>query len=139
MTGDTDPLRRTVSAEATVGPDDEEIDERIVPLETVPRSGDVFIDDRLVKVLNVGVAAVVAGVRVDRSDKGETYKFATDFGDSGGVTVVNVLSSIEPDVGTEMGLEDNEAASPLIETGSVPVLKDEDMRPVETTEGYWPC
>lgn len=139
MTGDTDPLRRTVSAEATVGPACEECDEKIVPLETVPRSGEVFIDDRLVKVLNVGVAAVVAEVRVDRSDKAEEYKFATDFGESGGVIVVNVLSTIEPDAGTEIGLEDNEAASPLIETGSVPVLKGEDIRPLETEEGYWPC
>lgn len=31
------------------------------PLETIPRS-EVFIDDRLVKVLNVGVAAVGAEV-----------------------------------------------------------------------------
>lgn len=139
MTGDTDPLRRTVSAETTVGPAGEESDERTVPLETVPRSGDVFIDDRLVKVLNVGVATVDAEVRVDRSDKAEVYKFATDFGDSGGVIVVNVLSSMEPDGGTELGLEDNEAASPLIDTGSVPVLKDEDMRPLETGDGYWPC
>lgn len=139
MTGDTDPLRKTVSVEATVGPAGEENDERIVPLETVPRSGEVFIDDRLVKVLNVGVAAVVAEVRVDRADKAEEYKFATDFGDSGGVIVENVLSSIEPDVGPEIGLEDSEAASPLIDTGSVLVLKDEDMRPLETGEGYWPC
>lgn len=139
MTGDTDPLRRTVSAEAIIGPADEENDERIVPLETAPRSGEVFIDDRLVKGLNVGVAAVGAEVRVDRSDKAEEYKFATDFGDSGGVIVVKVLSSIEPDGGTEIGLEESEAASPLIDTGSVPVLKDEDMRPLETGEGYWPC
>lgn len=139
MTGDTDPLRKTVSVEATVGPAGEESDERIVPLETVPRSGEVFIDDRLVKVLNVGVAAVVAEVRVDRADKAEVYKFATDFGDSGGVIMENVLSSLEPDVDTEIGLEDNEAASPLIDTGSVLVLKDEDMRPLETGEGYWPC
>lgn len=139
MTGDTDPLRRTVSAEATVDPACEESDERIVPLETIPRSGEVFIDDRLGKVLNVGVTAVVTDGRGDRSDKAEEYKFATDFGDSGGVIVVNVLSIMEPDVGTVIGLEDNEAASPLIETGSVLVLKDEDMRPLETEDGYWPC
>lgn len=72
MTGDTDPLRRTVSADAIVGPAGEASDERIVPLGTGPRSGDVFIEDRLVKVLNVGVAAVVAEVRDDdRSDKPE--------------------------------------------------------------------
>lgn len=87
----------------------------------------------------MGVAAVVTEVRVDRSDIAEEYKLATDFGDSGGVIVVNVLSIIEPDDGTEIGLEDSEAASPLIETGSVPVLKGEDMRPLDTEEGYWPC
>lgn len=122
MTGETDPLRRTVSAGTTVGPTGEESDERSVPLETVPRSGEVLIEDKLVKVLNVGVAAVVTEVRAVRSDKAELYKFESDLGDSGGVTVVYVLSSIEPDVGTESGLEDNEAASPLIETGSVAVL-----------------
>lgn len=122
MTGETDPLRRTVSAGATVGPAGEERDEKSVPLETVPRSGEVFIEDKLVKVLNVGVAAVVTEVRAVRSDKAELYKFESDLGDSGGVTVVYGLSSIEPDVGTESGLEDNEAASPLIETGSVAVL-----------------
>lgn len=139
MTGDTDPLRRAVSAEATAGPADEENDERIVPLGTAPRSGEVFIDDRLVKVLNVGVAAVGAEVRVDRSDKAEVYKFDTDFGESGGVIVVYALSSIEPDGGPEIGLEDSEAASPLMDTGSVAVLKDEDIRLLETGEGYWPC
>lgn len=139
MTGDTDPLRRTVSAGATAGPADEEYDDSIIPLETVPRSGDVFIEDRPVNVLNVGVAAVGAEVRVDRSDKVGVYIFETDFGDSGGVIMVNDLSSIEPDGGTEIGLEVSDAASPLIDTGSVPVLKDEDMRPLETGEGYWPC
>lgn len=56
------------------------------------------------------------------------YVFVVDFIESDWATVVKVLSSTDPGEEIKLALEDNEAASPLMDTGSVPVLPGEDRR-----------
>lgn len=62
-----------------------------------------------------------------------------DFIESDWVTVVKVLSSMDPGDNIRLALEDNEAASPLIDTGSVPVLPGEDRRLEEIGSWFWGC
>lgn len=139
LMGETDPLSSAVSGETIAGFAGDDSDDRIVPLEAAAPSAEVLSVDKLDKALMGDAIVVVEEAKFDLNNNAEVYKFAVDFGDSGGVTEVKVLSSMDPGDDTEIGLEDNEAASPLIDTGSVLVLRGEDMRPVETGAGYWAC
>lgn len=131
LIGEMDPLSNAVSGEAPGGFADEE--NELLADRTVAPSAVVLTVDRPEMVLMGDATADVEEAKVDLN-KCEVYKFPVDFGDSGWVTVVKVLSSMDP--GDEIGLEDSEAASPLIVTGSVLALRDEDITPVETGIGY---
>lgn len=119
-----DPFNRTVSVLEFVGLADEENDDRIVPLAA---SVVVLIEDKFVMFRMGEDAAILVGARVDLNDK-DVYVFVVDFIESACVTVVKVLSSMDPGDEIKLALEDNEAASPLMDTGSVPVLLGEDRR-----------
>lgn len=119
-----DPFNRTVSVLDIVGLADEENDDRIVPLAA---SVVVLIEDKFVMFRMGEDAAILVGARVDLNDK-DVYVFVVDFIESACVTVVKVLSSMDPGDEIKLALEDNEAASPLMDTGSVPVLLGEDRR-----------
>lgn len=117
-----DPFSRTVSVLDIVGLADEESDDRIVPLAA---SVFVLIEDKLVMFRMGEDAAILVGARVDLNDR-DVYVFVVDFIESACVTVVKVLSSMDPGDEIKLALEDNEAASPLMDTGSV--LPGEDRR-----------
>lgn len=118
-----DPFSRTVSVLDIVGLADEESDDRIVPLAA---SVVVLIEDKLDMFRMGEDAAILEGARVDLNE--DVYVFVVDFIESACVTVVKVLSSMDPGDEIKLALEDNEAASPLMDTGSVPVLPGEDRR-----------
>lgn len=71
------------------------------------------------------------GAITDLNGKLEVYMFMVDFGEAGGVMVIEDLSSTDPVVVMEV-LEDSDAASPFTDTGSGPVLPGEDSREEET-------
>ncbi len=118
------PFNRTVSVLDTVGLADEENDDKSVPLAA---SVVVLIEDKFVMFRMGEDAAILVGARVDLNDK-DVYVFVVDFIESASVTVVKVLSCMDPGDEIKLALEDNEAASPLMDTGSVPVLPGEDRR-----------
>ncbi len=118
------PFNRTVSVLDTVGLADEENDDKSVPLAA---SVVVLIEDKFVMFRMGEDAAILVGARVDLKDK-DVYVFVVDFIESASVTVVKVLSCMDPGDEIKLALEDNEAASPLMDTGSVPVLPGEDRR-----------
>ncbi len=118
------PFNRTVSVLDTVGLADEENDDKSVPLAA---SVVVLIEDKFVMFRMGEDAAILVGARVDLNDK-DVYVFVVDFIESASVTVVKVLSCMDPGDEIKLVLEDNEAASPLMDTGSVPVLPGEDRR-----------
>lgn len=122
-----DPFNRTVSVLDIAGLADEESDDRIVPLAV---SVVVLIEDKLVMFRSGEDAAILVGARVDLNDK-DVYVCVVDFIESACVTVGKVLSSMDPGDEVKLALEDNEAASPLMDTGSVPILPGEDKRLVE--------
>lgn len=130
-----DPFKRTVSLLAIVGLVDEESDDIIVPLAA---SVVVLIVDKLA-MLRIGEDTdILVGARADLKDK-DVYVFVVDFIESDWVTVVKVLSSMDPGEEIKLALEDNEAASPLMDTGSVPVLPGEDRRLEEIGTWFWGC
>lgn len=122
--GEMDPFNRTVSVLDIVGLADEESDDRIVPLAA---SVVVLIEDKLVMFRMGKDTAIFVGARVDLNDK-DVYVFVVDFIESACVAVEKVLSSMDPGDEIKLALEDNEAASPLMDTGSVLVLPGEDRR-----------
>lgn len=130
-----DPFKRTVSVLAIVGLVDEESDDIIVPLAA---SVVVLIEDKLAMFRIGEDIAILVGVRADLKDK-DVYVFVVDFIESDWVTVVKVLSSMDPGEEIKLALEDNEAASPLMDTGSVPVLPGEDRRLEEIGTWFWGC
>lgn len=130
-----DPFKRTVSVLAIVGLVDEESDDIIVPLAA---SVVVLIEDKLAMFRIGEDIAILVGAREDLKDKDE-YVFVVDFIESDWVTVVKVLSSMDPGEEIKLALEDNEAASPLMDTGSVPVLPGEDRRLEEIGTWFWGC
>lgn len=93
----------------------EERDDRVIPEEP---SKVVLIVDWIGVVLAVKVSGLMG-----LSDKTGLYKCEADLGDSGGVVAENVLSSVDPDAGIERGLDTMEAARPLIDAGSVLLIK----------------
>lgn len=119
-----DPFKRIVSVLAFVDFVDEEIDDISVPLAA---SVVVLIEDKLAMFRIGEDTAILVGARADLKDK-DVYVFVVDFIESDWVTVVKVLSSMDPGEEIKLALEDNEAASPLMDTGSVPVLPGEDRR-----------
>lgn len=64
--------------------------------------------------------------KTDLKGKLELYMFTVDFGEVGVAIVMDDLSGTDPGVGTGGVLEENEVESPVITTGSVPGLTDED-------------
>lgn len=118
------PFNRNVSVLDTVGLADEENDDKSVPLAA---SVVVLIEDKFVMFRMGEDDAILVGARVDLNDK-DVYVFVVDFIESASVTVVKVLSCMDPGDEIKLALEDNEAASPLMDTGSVPVLPSEDRR-----------
>lgn len=130
-----DPFKRTVSVLAIVGLVDEESDDIIVPLAA---SVVVLIEDKLAMFRIGEDIAILVGAREDLKDK-DVYVFVVDFIESDWVTVVKVLSSMDPGEEIKLALEDNEAASPLMDTGSVPVLPGEDRRLEEIGTWFWGC
>lgn len=130
-----DPFKRTVSVLAIVGLVDEESDDIIVPLAA---SVVVLIEDKLAMFRIGEDIAILVGARADLKDK-DVYVFVVDFIESDWVTVVKVLSSMDPGEEIKLALEDNEAASPLMDTGSVPVLPGEDRRLEEIGIWFWGC
>lgn len=135
LIGEMDPFKRTVSVLAIVGLVDEESDDIIVPLAA---SVVVLIEDKLAMFRIGEDIAILVGARVDLKDK-DVYVFVADFIESDWVTVVKVLSSMDPGEEIKLALEDNEAASPLMDTGSVPVLPGEDRRLEEIGTWFWGC
>lgn len=119
-----DPFKIIVSVLAFVDFVDEEIDDISVPLAA---SVVVLIEDKLAMFRIGEDTAILVGARADLKDK-DVYVFVVDFIESDWVTVVKVLSSMDPGEEIKLALEDNEAASPLMDTGSVPVLTGEDRR-----------
>lgn len=135
LIGEMDPFKRTVSVLAIVGLVDEESDDIIVPLAA---SVVVLIEDKLAMFRIGEDIAILVGARADLKDK-DVYVFVADFIESDWVTVVKVLSSMDPGEEIKLALEDNEAASPLMDTGSVPVLPGEDRRLEEIGTWFWGC
>lgn len=135
LIGEMDPFKRTVSVLAIVGLVDEESDDIIVPLAA---SVVVLIEDKLAMFRIGEDIAILVGARADLKDK-DVYVFVADFIESDWVTVVKVLSSMDPGEEIKLALEDNEAASPLMDTGSVPVLSGEDRRLEEIGTWFWGC
>lgn len=123
-----DPFNRTVSVLAFVG-----FVDSIVPLTA---SVVVKLEDKLDIFRTVEDAAVLVGARADLNEK-DVYVFVVDFKDSDWVPVLKVFSSNDPGDEIKLALEVNDAASPLMDTGSV--LAGEDSRLDETGIWFWDC
>lgn len=123
-----DPFNRTVSVLGIVG-----FVDCIVPLAT---SVVIKLEDKLDILRTVEDAAVLVGARADLNDKA-LYVFVVDFTESDWVTVLNVFSSNDPGDEIKLVLEENDAASPLMDTGSV--LAVEARRLDETGSWFWNC
>lgn len=123
-----DPFNRTVSVLAFVG-----FVDSIVPL--VAFVVVKFVVEDKLDIFRT-VDAVLVGARADLNDK-DVYVLVVDFKGSEGVTVLKVFSSKDPGDEIKLALEVNDAASPLMDTGSV--LAGEDSRLDETGTWLWDC
>lgn len=107
----------------------EDREETRIPLHVIATSAVGFTEGRPHMVF-VGDDSVDA--MTDLNGKLELYKLRVDFGDAGGVMVIEDLSNTDPvDVTLEV-LEVSDAASPFTDTGSGPVLPGEDSSEGET-------
>ena len=135
LIGETDPF----IAGTSEGWECEDSDWIGFPLDVIIGSVEVRIPDRPEMLFTDERDEAPVEPRTVLKGKLELYMFTVDLGDVGVVIVIADLSGTDPVPGMQGVLVVNDDASPLIDTGSVPVRLAEDIRLADTWMGYWAC
>lgn len=136
LTGETDPLIRAAAEGGTEDLTDRERDGASRLLDAPAESAVGLPEDRQDRGFTEEDVMSPVGDKVDLNGILELYMFSADFGEAGGVIVIEDLSSRDPAVVIDEVLEDNDDVNPLTYTESDKDFTGEDIRTVETGTGY---